>query len=309
MIMRPLSRQLIPLLLRSYPAAWRERYVAEVEALLEQHTVRWKTVVSLLLGAWDAHQNPVFRPERSHLLERRIPSSTRTILCAFILFCLAWGPLHFVSDSPAQWTAATRAHPELVVALIVLNAAGLLALLAVLGGCLALVLVAIAQAWRQRNWRLLALALAPVGAALLASAATLLFAPSAHLFLAGGARVPLTTGAQTVRVALVVGDALAGAVGFVALGRVLRWVTLGPQARRVLVLAATVAAGALLLGMVGGIATVALVVLEAQALSAWPPVEALVVVLLLGAAALALSATWRQMRSTRAEHPRPPQVA
>ena len=42
------------LLLRLYPRAWRDRYEAEMEALLEQHDVTIATVLDLLWGAGDA---------------------------------------------------------------------------------------------------------------------------------------------------------------------------------------------------------------------------------------------------------------
>jgi hypothetical protein len=41
-------------LLRLYPRAWRERYGAEMQALLDQHDVTLVTRLDLLRGAWDA---------------------------------------------------------------------------------------------------------------------------------------------------------------------------------------------------------------------------------------------------------------
>lgn len=45
------------MLLRLYPRAWRERYEAEMLALLEEHDVTLATRLDLLLGAFDAWQD------------------------------------------------------------------------------------------------------------------------------------------------------------------------------------------------------------------------------------------------------------
>ena len=45
-------------LLRLYPPAWRERYEAEFEALLQERPIRWRGSIDLLLGAIDARLHP-----------------------------------------------------------------------------------------------------------------------------------------------------------------------------------------------------------------------------------------------------------
>jgi DNA-binding PadR family transcriptional regulator len=48
-------------LLRLYPPAWRERYAAEMVALLEQHQITLWTGLDLLVGALDARLDPHYR--------------------------------------------------------------------------------------------------------------------------------------------------------------------------------------------------------------------------------------------------------
>lgn len=48
----------LPLLLRLYPAAWRERYGAEVAALLETEPVTTRLLLDMIAGAIDARLTP-----------------------------------------------------------------------------------------------------------------------------------------------------------------------------------------------------------------------------------------------------------
>lgn len=225
--------------------------------------------------------------------DQRLGSRLRHILLAFVLFCLAWGPLHFVSDSPAQWLAATSAHPALGITLTALNLAGLVAILAVLGGCLALVLAVCGQAIARRDGGLLLLAAIPPLAALLAIAATVLLAPAAHLF-QGGPRIALTPEAQAVRAGLALGIALMCGGSVVALWRAVARTDLGQRTTRLLYVLAGLASGAMIVGGIAGGGTIALVVLQAQALGTWPPLEALTFAFLVGALVLSCGAFWRR---------------
>jgi DNA-binding PadR family transcriptional regulator len=53
--------RLVLWILRLYPPAWRERYEAEMVALLEQHQITFWTVLDLLVGALDARLDPHYR--------------------------------------------------------------------------------------------------------------------------------------------------------------------------------------------------------------------------------------------------------
>lgn len=62
--------RIIVWILSLYPYQWRERYQDEMLALLEQHTITWKTSFDLLLGALDARLDPAYRGEEGFLLQR-----------------------------------------------------------------------------------------------------------------------------------------------------------------------------------------------------------------------------------------------
>lgn len=49
-------------LLRLYPLAWRDRYAAEMEAVLDARPLDWKARLDLLRGALDAHVHPAAPP-------------------------------------------------------------------------------------------------------------------------------------------------------------------------------------------------------------------------------------------------------
>ncbi len=53
--------RLVIWVLRLYPPAWRERYEAEMSALLEQHAFTSWTVLDLFIGAVDARLDPYYR--------------------------------------------------------------------------------------------------------------------------------------------------------------------------------------------------------------------------------------------------------
>jgi DNA-binding PadR family transcriptional regulator len=64
--------RLVIWMLRLYPPAWRERYEAEMVALLEQHEITFFTVVDLLVGALDARLDPHYRRARPLVPLRRL---------------------------------------------------------------------------------------------------------------------------------------------------------------------------------------------------------------------------------------------
>ena len=68
-------------LLRLYPRRWRERYEAELEAVLEEHRVGWATLADLLVGAMDARLDRELNAQE----EARAMSGVRrkNIRCSF----------------------------------------------------------------------------------------------------------------------------------------------------------------------------------------------------------------------------------
>jgi hypothetical protein len=100
-------------LLLLYPRAWRERYEAEMVAVLEQHHITLKTLGDLLLGALDAHLLSASRP-RSILEVRLLLQAThRTVFWAFPLFFLGFSS--FVADRLDMASRASHVQVPLVV--------------------------------------------------------------------------------------------------------------------------------------------------------------------------------------------------
>lgn len=72
--------------LRLYPPDWREQYEEELLAVLEQHNVRTRTVVDLLLGAMDANIRLGVIQKRMVSLAKR----TAVVVCALALGWVAY---------------------------------------------------------------------------------------------------------------------------------------------------------------------------------------------------------------------------
>lgn len=145
------------LLLRLYPAAWRERYGAEVAEILARRPVSPWTLLDVLAGACDAHLHRNLLPERLVSMAHRIRSGEIAVFCAFVLFCLAWAPIQQMRDPLPTWESVVRVHPEIRTALDAVNAAGLLALLAILAGGLPILFSTLRSAASARRWSVLLL--------------------------------------------------------------------------------------------------------------------------------------------------------
>lgn len=100
--------RLVMWMLRLYPPAWRERYEAEMIALLEQHEITFWTVVDLLIGALDARLDPHYRYTRQLLPWRRLQTSWKMLASALVTCWIALIPWFGLSDlgilpSDASW--------------------------------------------------------------------------------------------------------------------------------------------------------------------------------------------------------------
>jgi hypothetical protein len=76
-----------------YPPAWRERYEAEMVALLEQHEITLWTVLDLFIGALDARLDPHYRSSRQLLPLLRLQASWKWLFSALLacwLSLLLW---------------------------------------------------------------------------------------------------------------------------------------------------------------------------------------------------------------------------
>ena len=104
--------------LRLYPRRWRGRYEAEVQALLEEHAIRLRTLIDLLIGALDARLDPAYAQERSVLNMRSPRFTTVSLFCAFALFGIALLPLlallldpEYIRDVPTHYGDLVSAYP------------------------------------------------------------------------------------------------------------------------------------------------------------------------------------------------------
>jgi hypothetical protein len=105
-------------LLRLYPRRWRGRYEMEVQALLEVHAIRLRTLVDLLIGALDARLDPTYVQERSVLTMRSPRFTTVSLFGAFALFEIALLPFvgtlldpEYEQDVPTNYGALVAAYP------------------------------------------------------------------------------------------------------------------------------------------------------------------------------------------------------
>jgi len=105
-------------LLRLYPRRWRGRYEVEVQALLEEHAIRLRTVIDLLIGALDARLDPAYAQERSVLNMRSPRFTTVSLFGAFALFGIALLPLlgtlldpEYEQNVPTHYGDLVAAYP------------------------------------------------------------------------------------------------------------------------------------------------------------------------------------------------------
>lgn len=102
--------RLVIWILRLYPPGWRERYEAEMVALLEQYDVTFWTVLDLLIGALDARLDPHYRRVRPLVPLRRLRTSWWLMTSAWIGFWLGlafWFSMWDMGIGPdASWCNA-----------------------------------------------------------------------------------------------------------------------------------------------------------------------------------------------------------
>lgn len=285
-------------LLRLYPRAWRERYGDEVAAVLTQHRVSLWTVLDVLLGACDAHLHRDLLPGRLVSMAHRIRSSEVVVFCAFVVFCLAWGPMQQMRDPLPLWESTVHAHPEIRTALDVVNVAGLVALLAILAGGVPILYSSLRSAAGARHWGVLLLYLVPFLLLALLIVYALLVSSTWTQRVAPGSQdvTPLAAALQLGFVALFL-LAIAGSVAAVA--RAVMRSDLSDRVLRFALLPATVAAVALVGAFVAVVALAALAISEAPQLGSLPTMG-IVLAFALAAAVLALVGLKRGWSAARA---------
>jgi hypothetical protein len=283
-------------LLYLYPRAWRDRYSDEVASVLAEHRVTYWTALDIVLGALDAHLHGDLLPRRLTSMAHRIRSSEITIFCAFVLFCIAWLPLSLVRDPLPVWEAAAAAHPELLIALILLGLAALVALLAILVGGLPLLAAALTQSIVARRWRLLALFAVPL---LAAAALVVVKLDDIQWSSVSQSGVLLMRQPIALQVSLIFLPLVAIGGSAVAIATAIGRSELSVDKFRVALLPAGVATVALALGLLGAIALTALLFAETPQVSAWLPLQAGGLLLMLAAVVLAALALRHGIHAAR----------
>jgi hypothetical protein len=143
----PLLERLARVALGLYPAAWRERYGEEVQALLDDSGADLRTVAGL---TWQAALAWAWPPR--HLYDRpaRMRGSVATVLVAWTM--LAGLGVVFFQLTQAQG-ARSPAHPLIAWSYWVFDAAVAVSVIAVAVGGAPLWLLMMRTAVRRRSWR------------------------------------------------------------------------------------------------------------------------------------------------------------
>ncbi|HUY75749.1 MAG TPA: hypothetical protein VMV29_03190 [Ktedonobacterales bacterium] len=286
-------------LLALYPREWRDRYGDEVGAVLDDFPVTPWTLIDVALGALDVRLRSDLLPRRLLSMAHRIRTSEIAIFAAFVLYCLAWLPLHFVADTPSVWQPTAQAHPELALALGALNFAGFLATLAILVGGIPLLIAAFWRALTERHWGVALRLALPLLAALAVTASAGFLTFSLTVRQAGRVVTPLASLTSALRITLgLTTIVILGVCAATVISAIQRSDLSLPVARFALI-PAGLATVAMVVGTLGGLSLLTLVSVEGPQLSAPLPLEAIVALLLLAAAALAIVALWRGVRAAR----------
>lgn len=154
-----MTRRLGRAALALYPLAFRRRYEAEMQALLDQGAVGPAALVDLLRGAAAAHVRPPAGLAGSVDRDDRLRASAIGVLACWVLFAAAGAGFY---KSTEDLAAAGDAHRVLGVAHGAVQALALLGSVAVLAGALPLIVSALRHARLRR--RLLRLVAVPVAA-------------------------------------------------------------------------------------------------------------------------------------------------
>ena len=234
------------LVLALYPEGWRARYGPEIDEALEHRGVTPFTLLDLAASALYAHRHPELAPTEVLSMSARQRSSVISVLAATIVFAVGWAAVLSVRDPLPPWLAAADRHPDLRLAVGAVQAAGALAILAVLAGGLVLLGSASLRGGEAAGRSARGLGLAGVA-----------FAGFIALLAAAGLGLvtPLNAAIGTGPASLVWGVALLAcvAVGVIGSARAVRQAAPDPTALRVALLIGQVGAAAMALAALGGL--------------------------------------------------------
>jgi hypothetical protein len=131
------SRQVCSRILALYPAAWRERYGAELAEMIERHEVTAATILDLAVSAVDAHRHPDVVPTQARR-PARTQSGLVSILIATIVFIAGWAlVINVMLDGGGAWIRSDHQGADLAVKFVGL--AGAAGIFAIMAGCVVLI--------------------------------------------------------------------------------------------------------------------------------------------------------------------------
>ena len=153
-------------LLICYPRAWRERYSREMELVLQKSPIMLWTLFDLVLGALDARLHPDLLPGRIITMASRIRTSEVAIFCAFVAYAVTWFiERNYIRDPLSSWEPVVQLHPEIGIALTVVDGISLVVLLAMVAGALPVLYAILRNALREQQWKPVKLLAIPLIAA------------------------------------------------------------------------------------------------------------------------------------------------
>ncbi len=149
-----------------YPHAWRARYEAELEALLELRRLSLGTLLDLLRGAFDAHLHPGAMSSSPRQRMRGTIAATLSCWVAVVLIGASFAK--GTEDKPFR--GVTPSHPAVGDARLLIVILGIASGLVVAVAGAPLAWCVVRQAWRERTPSLVrAIGAAAAGLALFAS--------------------------------------------------------------------------------------------------------------------------------------------
>src|SRR5690242_13012811 len=135
-----------------YPLAFRRRYGAEMEAMLDDAPPRLVNVLDLVRGALVAHVRPPASVADAASPGDRVRASASGVLACWVLFAAAgFGFYKTTEDQP--FSVAGHAHPLLRDAHLAVQAFAFVASISVVIGALPLIAAALTQARTDRRVR------------------------------------------------------------------------------------------------------------------------------------------------------------
>lgn len=198
--------------LKLYPRAWRQRYGAEMEAVLEQSQISWATIGDLFRGALGAHLSPV---SAAAVPFARMRGVVWSLSCCWIA-ALFVGATYAKATEDVPFRTAAAAHGLIGGARVAIEVLGIITCVVVAVAGAPLALTVLRQAVRGDSPALRRAFRAPAVAVSVFAAAT------AGLAALGSDRA--AAGSTTGHIAFILWAGLAAAtaaVGGIAVGRAL----------------------------------------------------------------------------------------